>query len=278
VEGKVAFVTGAARGQGRSHAVRLAEEGADIIAVDLCHDIDSIGYPLARPEDLEETAKLVEKTGRGIVTAQADVRDASQLHAALERGMSEFGKLDIVVAQAGVAGMAGEPPLQAWRDVIETNLFGTINAIHVALPHLKEGAAIIATGSTAALMDVGKKDNPGADPGAMAYITSKRLLSQFVNDLGTELAPRGIRPTSSTRRTATPICCRADRCTGLSAPISNTRPAPTPSRCSLSNRRCKSATSSPKTSATRAVAGLRRGQVRHRYAVESRRRRLPQVV
>ena len=193
VEGKVAFVTGAARGQGRSHAVRLAEEGADIIAVDLCHDIDSIGYPMARPEDLEETANLVEKTGRGIVTAQADVRDASQLQAALERGIAEFGKLDIVVAQAGVAGMFGDPPLQAWRDVIETNLFGTINAIHVALPHLKEGATIIATGSTAALMDVAKKDNPGADPGGMAYITSKRLLSQFVHDLSTELAPRGIR-------------------------------------------------------------------------------------
>jgi SDR family mycofactocin-dependent oxidoreductase len=193
VEGKVAFVTGAARGQGRSHAVRLAEEGADIIAVDLCHDIDSIGYPLARPEDLEETAKLVEKTGRGIVSAQADVRDASQLRAALERGIAEFGKLDIVVAQAGVAGMRGEPPLQAWCDVIETNLIGTINAIHVALPHLEEGAAIIATGSTAALMDVSKNDNPGADPGAMAYITSKRLLSQFVHDLSTELAPRGIR-------------------------------------------------------------------------------------
>jgi SDR family mycofactocin-dependent oxidoreductase len=193
VEGKVAFVTGAARGQGRSHAVRLAEEGADIIAVDVCHDIDSIGYPMARPEDLEETANLVEKTGRGIVTAQSDVRDSSQLQQALERGIAEFGKLDIVVAQAGVAGMFGDPPLQAWRDVIETNLFGTINAIHVALPHLKEGAAIVATGSTAALMDVAKKDNPGADTGGMAYITSKRLLSQFVHDLSTELAPRGIR-------------------------------------------------------------------------------------
>ena len=79
VEGKVAFITGAARGQGRSHAVRLAEEGADIIAVDLCHDVDSIGYPMARPEDLDETANLVEKTGRGIVAAQADVRDSSQL-------------------------------------------------------------------------------------------------------------------------------------------------------------------------------------------------------
>src|SRR5690242_17060182 len=122
VKDKVAFVTGAARGQGRSHAVRLAEEGAQIIAVDLCHDVDSIGYPMARPEDLEETAKLIEKTGQGAVIAQADVRDAGQLSEALQRGIAEFGKLDIVVAQAGVAGMAGDPPLQAWRDVIETNL------------------------------------------------------------------------------------------------------------------------------------------------------------
>jgi len=193
VEDKVAFVTGAARGQGRSHAVRLAEEGAHIIAVDVCHDVDSIGYPMARPEDLEETAKLVEKTGRNAVVAQADVRDAGQLSEVLQRGIAEFGKLDIVVAQAGVAGMAGDPPLQAWRDVIETNLIGTINAIHVALPRLGEGASIIATGSTAALMDFAKKDTPGADPGGMAYVTSKRLLSHFVHDLSTELAPRGIR-------------------------------------------------------------------------------------
>jgi SDR family mycofactocin-dependent oxidoreductase len=193
VEGKVAFVTGAARGQGRSHAVRLAEEGADIIAIDLCDDIDSIGYPLARPEDLEETAKLVEKTGQGVVTAQADVRDASQLRAALDNGIAQFGKLDIVVAQAGVAGMHGDPPLQAWCDVINTNLVGTINAIQVALPHLREGASIIATASTAALMDVPKKDNPGADPGGMAYMHSKRAIAYYVHDLATELAVRGIR-------------------------------------------------------------------------------------
>jgi NAD(P)-dependent dehydrogenase (short-subunit alcohol dehydrogenase family) len=111
VQGKVAFVTGAARGQGRSHAVRLAEEGADIIAVDLCQDIATIGYPMATPEDLEETATLVEKTGRSAFTAQADVREASQLRAALEEGISQFGHLDIVVAQAGIAGMKGEPPL-----------------------------------------------------------------------------------------------------------------------------------------------------------------------
>jgi SDR family mycofactocin-dependent oxidoreductase len=193
VQGKVAFVTGAARGQGRSHAVRLAEEGADIIAVDLCQDIPTIGYPMATPEDLEETATLVEKTGRGIVTAQADVREAGQLREELERGIAEFGKVDIVVAQAGVAGMKGQPPLQAWVDVINTNLIGTINAINVALPHLKEGAAIVATGSTAALMDTHNKPDPGNDPGGMAYVHSKRALSTYVHDLATELAPRGIR-------------------------------------------------------------------------------------
>jgi SDR family mycofactocin-dependent oxidoreductase len=193
VEGKVAFITGAARGQGRSHAVRLAEEGADIIAVDLCKNIDSIGYSLATPEDLEETAQFVEKTGQRIVTAQADVREAAQLKAALENGISELGKVDIVVAQAGIAGMKGNPPLQTWTDVINTNLVGTINAIQVALPHLQEGASIIATGSTAALMDTAKKDNPGNDPGGMAYMTAKRLLSQYVHDLATELSVRGIR-------------------------------------------------------------------------------------
>ena len=193
VKGKVAFVTGAARGQGRSHAVRLAEEGADIIAVDLCCDIDTIGYPMATPEDLDETARLIEKTGQSAVIAQADVRDAAQLRAVLDDGLAEFGKLDIVVAQAGIAGMKGQPPLQAWCDVINTNLIGTINAIQVALPHLSTGASIIATGSTAALMDTAKKDNPGNDPGGMAYIHSKRAIAHFVHDLATELAPLGIR-------------------------------------------------------------------------------------
>ena len=193
VQGKVAFVTGAARGQGRSHAVRLAEEGADVIAVDLCEDISTIGYPMATPEDLEETAALIEKTGRRAVTAKADVRDANQLKTALEDGIAQLGGLDIVVAQAGVAGMKGEPQLQAWIDVINTNLIGTINAIQVSLLHLKDGASIIATGSTAALMDTHNKPNPGNDPGGMAYVHSKRALSAYVHDLATELAPRGIR-------------------------------------------------------------------------------------
>lgn len=193
VQGKVAFVTGAARGQGRSHAVRLAEEGADIIAVDRCADFATVGYPMATPEDLEETANFVEKTGRRIVTAKVDVADAGQLKTALEEGIAELGKLDIVVTAAGIAGMKGSADLAAWIDVMNTNLIGTINAIHAALPHLGEGASIIATGSTAALMDIGKNDNPGADPGGSAYLHSKRLLSQFVHSLAAELAPRGIR-------------------------------------------------------------------------------------
>jgi SDR family mycofactocin-dependent oxidoreductase len=193
VNDKVAFITGAARGQGRSHAVRLAEEGADVIAVDLCHDLATVNYPLACPEDLAETALLVEKTGRNIVTAQADVRDVGQLRNALQKGIERFGKLDIVVAQAGIMALGGEPALQAWSDTIDTNLIGTINAIHVALPHLADGASIIATGSTAALMDTSKNDNPGAEPGGTAYVVAKRLLSQYVYNLASELAPRGIR-------------------------------------------------------------------------------------
>lgn len=193
VDGKVAFITGAARGQGRSHAVRLAEEGADIIAVDICRDIETIKYPLATPEDLKETARLVEAQGRRIVAVEADVREAGQLRAALDQGIAELGRLDIVVAQAGIAGMHGEPPMQAWSDVIDTNLIGTINAIQVALPHLSDGASIIATGSTAAMMVIGTIDNPGSNPGGMAYMFSKQALSEYVHNLALNLAPRGIR-------------------------------------------------------------------------------------
>ena len=193
VDGKVAFITGAARGQGRSHAVRLAQEGADIIAVDLCHDIESIKYSLAGPDDLKETVRLVEGLDRRIVAVQADVRERAQLREALESGLAELGRLDIVVAQAGIAAMKGEPPMQAWTDVLDTNLLGTINAIHVALPHLGEGASIIATGSTAAYLNALPMQQVGTDPGGVGYMVAKRLLSQYVHDLARELAPRKIR-------------------------------------------------------------------------------------
>ncbi|MFJ3776246.1 mycofactocin-coupled SDR family oxidoreductase [Streptomyces sp. NPDC090075] len=193
VQGKVAFITGAARGQGRSHAVRLAEEGADIIAVDLCHDLDSVKYALANPADMKETARQVGALGRRIVAVQADVRERDQLRAALEQGLSQLGRLDIVVAQAGIAPMKGEPPLQAWTDVIDTNLVGTLNAINVALPHLQEGASVIATGSTASYMNGLPFQEVGTDPGGMGYMVAKRMLSQYVHDLARELAPRKIR-------------------------------------------------------------------------------------
>jgi SDR family mycofactocin-dependent oxidoreductase len=193
VQGKVAFITGAARGQGRSHAVRLAEEGADIIAVDVCHDVDSLKYSLAGPDDLKETVRLVEALDRRIVAVQADVREREQLSAALEQGVAALGRLDIVVAQAGIAAMKGEPPMQAWTDVMDTNLIGTINAIHAALPHLTEGASVIATGSTAAFMTFLPMQQVGADPGGMGYMVSKRMLSEYVHELARNLAPRNIR-------------------------------------------------------------------------------------
>src|SRR5260370_26783019 len=113
VQGKVAFMTGAARGQGRSDAVRLAQGGADIIAVDLCHDIESIKYPLAGPDDLKEPVRLVEGLDRRIVAVQADVRERAQLGEALESGLAELGRLDIVVAQAAGARRPGGPPAAA---------------------------------------------------------------------------------------------------------------------------------------------------------------------
>ncbi|MES5817654.1 mycofactocin-coupled SDR family oxidoreductase [Streptomyces sp. RG80] len=189
VEGKVAFITGAARGQGRSHAVRLAEEGADIIAVDLCRDYETVGYPMATPEDLKETVRLVEEQGRRIVARQADVRDVGRLKEALEAGLAELGGLDIVVAQAGIAPLRGEPKLQAWCDAIDVDLIGSINAIQVSLPHLREGASVIATGSTAALMEHGIVDTPGSNPGGAGYAYAKRALSEYVHELARNLAP-----------------------------------------------------------------------------------------
>jgi SDR family mycofactocin-dependent oxidoreductase len=193
VSGKVAFITGAARGQGRSHAIRLAEEGADIIAVDLCQDYETVDYPMATPDDLKETARLVEAQGRRVVTVQADVREAAQMRDALERGISELGKVDVVVAQAGIAPLHGNPPLQAWTDVVNVNLLGSINAIQAALPHLREGASVIATASAAALMSMGMVQNPGTNPGGSGYAWGKRILSDYVHELARQLAPRSIR-------------------------------------------------------------------------------------
>ncbi|MFJ9100597.1 mycofactocin-coupled SDR family oxidoreductase [Streptomyces sp. NPDC102405] len=189
VEGKVAFITGAARGQGRSHAVRLAEEGADIIAVDLCRDYETVGYKMATPDDLKETVRLVEAQGRRIVALQSDVRSMADMREAVQRGVAELGGLDIVVAQAGIAPLRGEPKLQAWCDAVDVDLIGTINAIQAALPQLREGASVIATGSTAALMDHGIVAEPGSNPGGAGYAFAKRALSEYIHELARNLAP-----------------------------------------------------------------------------------------
>jgi SDR family mycofactocin-dependent oxidoreductase len=190
VQDKVVFITGAARGQGRAHALRLAEEGADIIAVDICAQIDSVRYPLASRDDLDETARQVEKLDRRIVTLTADVRDPAALHAAVAEGVAELGRLDAVVAQAGIAPI-GRPEAQAFLDAVTVDFNGVVNAVEAALPYLPDGSSIVATGSTAALMPSTHNGTP--DSGKLGYSFAKRTVAAFVNDLAIVLAPRRIR-------------------------------------------------------------------------------------
>jgi SDR family mycofactocin-dependent oxidoreductase len=192
VEGKVALITGAARGQGRSHAVRLAAEGADIIAVDLCQDIDTAHYPLARPDDLAETARLVEKLDRRIVTRIVDVRDRTQLAEAVRSGVAELGRLDVVVANAGICPLGTDVPAIGFLDAVSVNFSGVVHTVEAALPHLGTGASIICTGSTAGLM-TGGTDSSVTGPGGAGYSHSKRAVARFVHDLAKILGPQSIR-------------------------------------------------------------------------------------
>ncbi|MEO9328087.1 MULTISPECIES: mycofactocin-coupled SDR family oxidoreductase [Gordonia] len=189
--GRVAFVTGVARGQGRSHAVRLAEEGADIIGVDLPRPVGNMTYPLATQEDLDETVRLVEITGRRIVARAADVRDRTALDEAVAAGVEALGRLDVVVANAGVCPLGQNPP-NTFLDVVDVNLVGLINTFNAAYPHLDDGASLIAIGSVAGLTP-GTVDNPATGPGGAGYGYSKRAIAQLVQDFSILVAPRGIR-------------------------------------------------------------------------------------
>ncbi|HEX9176105.1 MAG TPA: mycofactocin-coupled SDR family oxidoreductase [Mycobacterium sp.] len=189
LDNKVAVISGAARGQGRSHAVSLAAEGAGIIALDICADLDGSTYPLARPEDLEETARLVEKEGVPVHTAIVDVHERTPVWKAIEEGVNELGHLDVVVANAGIAAMGKGQTIQSWSDTIDTDLVGVFNVIQGSLPHLNDGASIIATGSLAAL--IGNATNQG--PGSSAYSLAKQVVARYVNDLSIQLANRMIR-------------------------------------------------------------------------------------
>ncbi len=192
LDGKVAFITGAARGQGRAHAVRLAADGADVIALDICGDIDSIDYPQSTPEELDETAKLVEKEGRRIVARQADVRDADAVEKVVADGLGEFGRLDIVIANAGVVRLsAGGDRRQTFRNIVDVNLFGVWNTVEAALPALIDGGrggSIVITSSSAGLKGTGTDR-----AGGQAYTASKRGLVGLMQVWANEYAQHSIR-------------------------------------------------------------------------------------
>ncbi|MDF3313541.1 mycofactocin-coupled SDR family oxidoreductase [Rhodococcus sp. T2V] len=193
--GQVAFITGAARGQGRAHAVRLAEDGADIIAVDICAPLTSTAYDMSTEEDLAETARLVEKHGSRVVTAVADVRDPAALKTALEQGVAELGGLDIVIANAGIAAFSLGHLIdeQEWAETIDINLSGVWRTVKLAVPHLLERGkgSIILTCSCASVQG----------PSHLAHYTAAKhgvlgLVKTFANELGPHnIRVNGLMPT-----------------------------------------------------------------------------------
>ncbi len=192
LEGKVAFITGAARGQGRSHAVRLAQEGADIIAVDLCAQMSSVGYPMATEEDLAETVRQVEALDRRIVASVADVRDSAALKGAVDEGVAQLGRLDIVLANAGIATFAPVEDLtdDMWDEMIAVNLTGVFKTVRAAVPHLKaggRGGAIVLTSSTAGIKGLANLAH---------YVAAKHGVVGLVKTLANELGPDMIRVNS----------------------------------------------------------------------------------
>jgi (+)-trans-carveol dehydrogenase len=189
LDGKVAFVTGAARGQGRSHALRLAEEGANIVALDLCEQIESVPYKMSNEEDLNETVRQVEDLDQRIVARKADVRDLAQVEAVVEEGISEFGRIDIVCANAGIftLGPAHELSRSDWNDVIDTNLTGVWKTCRAVIPHMierGEGGSIIITSSTAGIKGYANTAH---------YTASKHAVVGLARSMANELAPYMIR-------------------------------------------------------------------------------------
>jgi len=199
-EGRVALITGAARGQGRSHAVRFAEEGADIIAVDICDQIDSVGYPMATREDLDETVNLVEKTGRRIVAGRGDVRDFERLKTIAANGVAELGRLDFVLANAGIAPLVGEQrhDIVAYVDAVDVMLNGVYYTIEATLPALfdhGDGGAIVITSSTAGLNSLSPTFSVRSH-GFAGYHAAKHGVVGLMRYYATSLAEKNIRVNS----------------------------------------------------------------------------------
>lgn len=193
VEGKVALITGAARGQGRAHAIRLAEEGADIIALDVPGEIVDVSYPSGTSEELLETARAVETLDRRIITLHADVRDVDALKHGIDEAVNELGRLDIISANAGIASnphLAHEIPAQTWQQMLDINLTGVWHTVKVGIPHLIEGArggAIVLTSSAAGLKGYAHIAH---------YVAAKHGVVGLMRSLANELAPHGIRVNS----------------------------------------------------------------------------------
>jgi (+)-trans-carveol dehydrogenase len=193
VEGKVAFITGAARGQGRAHAVRLAQEGADIIAIDICKQIASVQIPLSTPEDLAETADLVKGHNRGIYTAEVDVRDYDALKAAVDAGVEQLGRLDIIVANAGIGNGGAtldKTSERDWTDMIDVNLGGVWKTVKAGVPHILaggRGGSIILTSSVGGLK---------AYPHTGHYVAAKHGVVGLMRTFAVELGAQNIRVNS----------------------------------------------------------------------------------
>ncbi|MGE0136911.1 MAG: mycofactocin-coupled SDR family oxidoreductase [Ilumatobacteraceae bacterium] len=203
LQGKVAFISGAARGQGRAHAIRLAEEGADIIAFDLCAQLPTVEYPMATTDDLAHTVKLVEDLGRGIVARQADVRDDDAVQAVLREGLDRFGRVDVVVANAGIAATwtsetTDRSNRQAWHDSIDIMLTGVYYTIEAAVPTLLEqqqGGSIVITSSTAGLMGMAHPLQ-STSPGTFGYAAAKHGVVGLMRSYARALGPHNIRVNS----------------------------------------------------------------------------------
>ncbi|HMT49894.1 mycofactocin-coupled SDR family oxidoreductase [uncultured Dietzia sp.] len=188
LEGRVAFITGAAKGQGRSHALRLAAEGADIIGVDISTQVATCPYPTATAEDLAETARQVEALGRRFVGAEADVRDLDALGAAVDKGVAELGRLDIVCANAGIASFAPGADMseEMWEEMVGINLSGVWRTCRVAIPHLiaSGGGSIVMTSSLAGLKGLA---------GIAHYASAKHGMLGLMKVLAVEYGGQGIR-------------------------------------------------------------------------------------
>jgi SDR family mycofactocin-dependent oxidoreductase len=199
LEGKVTAITGAGRGQGRGHAIKHASEGAKIIAIDICEDIESNPYPMSSWDDLQETKRLVEEAGSECVTYKADVRVRSDLKEAIDAGVEHFGRLTTLCANAGILPMAlGDPNPLDFQDAVDVDLIGVMNACYVSIPHIlkagREGSIII-TGSTAGLMEGTTANDPTGTmgPGGNGYGWAKRAIVTYVEEIALAVAPYGVR-------------------------------------------------------------------------------------